>query len=177
MGSWKIMAMREPRSWRMELTSKEARSRGSAFSVSTISPSTWACGGRRRMIANEVTDFPEPDSPTRPSTSPRAMERFRSRTAGRKEDERTAGFSLPGNPMLRLRICRSGGTASWYQPLKQSSFARPDSRGRLSLRGPSIDLESEGGRSLGFLLLLLSCSGFWPEFRWLRFLSTPAAKG
>ena len=32
-------------------------------------------------MASEVIDFPEPDSPTRPSTSPAAMENERSRTA------------------------------------------------------------------------------------------------
>jgi hypothetical protein len=33
------------------------------------------------MIASDVTDFPEPDSPTKPSTSPGAMENERLRTA------------------------------------------------------------------------------------------------
>ena len=36
-------------------------------------PEARACGGSSRMIASEVTDFPEPDSPTSASTSPRAM--------------------------------------------------------------------------------------------------------
>jgi hypothetical protein len=36
------------------------------------------------MMASEVTDFPDPDSPTSPSTSPGAMEKLKSRTAGRK---------------------------------------------------------------------------------------------
>ena len=33
------------------------------------------------MMASAVTDFPEPDSPTSPSTSPAAMENERLRTA------------------------------------------------------------------------------------------------
>lgn len=33
------------------------------------------------MIAREVIDLPEPDSPTSPKTSPEAMEKLRSRTA------------------------------------------------------------------------------------------------
>jgi len=32
-------------------------------------------------MASEVTDFPDPDSPTRPSTSPGAMAKLKSPTA------------------------------------------------------------------------------------------------
>jgi hypothetical protein len=52
------------------------------LSVKRISPDTRAWGGSRRMMANEEIDLPEPDSPTRPRTSPGAMEKLRSRTAG-----------------------------------------------------------------------------------------------
>ena len=38
-----------------------------------ISPETLACNGSKRMIASEVIDFPEPDSPTKPKTSPAAI--------------------------------------------------------------------------------------------------------
>ena len=44
-------------------------------------PLTRACGGSSRNIASDETDFPEPDSPTSPSTSPGAMEKLTSRTA------------------------------------------------------------------------------------------------
>ena len=33
------------------------------------------------MMASEVMDFPEPDSPTKPRTSPGAMEKDKRRTA------------------------------------------------------------------------------------------------
>src|SRR5215467_7602714 len=36
------------------------------------------------MTASEVSDFPEPDSPTSPSTSPGAIEKERSRTAKKR---------------------------------------------------------------------------------------------
>lgn len=51
------------------------------------------------MIASEVTDLPEPDSPTNPSTSPGAMEKVRSRTAGNDED--SDGTAVPGRPAAR----------------------------------------------------------------------------
>ena len=33
------------------------------------------------MIASDVTDFPDPDSPTNPNTPPRGMPKLTSRTA------------------------------------------------------------------------------------------------
>src|SRR5690242_4183565 len=73
------------------------------------------------MIANDVTDLPEPDSPTKPSTSPGAMEKLRSRTAGNDFVETAAmgcpaaraAVSVPctGNSTLRCRMSSSEGTA------------------------------------------------------------------
>jgi hypothetical protein len=48
------------------------------------------------MMAREVTDFPEPDSPTRPRTSPGWMEKDRLRTAARVRAGETF-FSEPGS--------------------------------------------------------------------------------
>ena len=83
------------------------------------------------MIASEVMDFPEPDSPTKPSTSPELMEKLKLRTAAIARAEPfgempvEAGESLPwagrrdaralGNSMVRLLTSRSGGTSVWYQ--------------------------------------------------------------
>ena len=75
-----------------------------------------AWGGSRRMMASEVMDFPEPDSPTRPRTSPGAMEKLRSRTAASEEAEANALGALSaawGKAMLRLWTSRSDCTALW----------------------------------------------------------------
>ena len=46
-----------------------------------MDPLTVALFGRRPMVASAVTDLPDPDSPTMPSTSPGAMEKSMPRTA------------------------------------------------------------------------------------------------
>ena len=45
------------------------------------------------MIAREVTDLPEPDSPTSPSTPPRPIENETSRTAGALESGRSRNWN------------------------------------------------------------------------------------
>ena len=66
-GSWKIIAMRSPRRRRIASSSRVARSMPSNITL----PSTTRPGGSiSRRIDRPVTDLPEPDSPTRPSTSP-----------------------------------------------------------------------------------------------------------
>src|SRR5208337_1858354 len=67
-----------------------------------------AAGGSSPMMASEVTDFPEPDSPTSASTSPGAIE---------NESARTAATALRsargcGNSMVRSRTSSSGRTKS-----------------------------------------------------------------
>ena len=93
------------------------------------------------MIASEVRDFPEPDSPTKPRTSPAAMENERSRTAWSEDvedredaedidvdvgvdvDVETAAlgcpavptaevFSREGNSIFRFRTSSSAPTSS-----------------------------------------------------------------
>ena len=77
-----IIAMLEPRRPRIALSGIVSRSQGGPSpSANRISPETLACGGSSRMTASDVMDFPEPDSPTRPSTLPLAIENERSRTA------------------------------------------------------------------------------------------------
>lgn len=102
--------MRDPRSRRIASSSKAARFCEAPFSAKKISPETSACGGKSRIIASEVKDFPEPDSPTNPRTSPGEIKRLRSRTAGRPTvfPARSAG---PGNAMFRCRICNNEATA------------------------------------------------------------------
>ena len=73
MGSWKIMAMSFPRIRRISASESLVRSRTfPSFPRNKISPPTILPGGEgmSRMIANEVTLFPLPDSPTTARVSP-----------------------------------------------------------------------------------------------------------
>src|SRR5437879_5128789 len=76
--------MRDPRSAR--IFSSGSDNRFSCDSPNLISPSALACGASNRIIASDVTDFPEPDSPTSPSTSPEPIEKLTSRTAWTDRD-------------------------------------------------------------------------------------------
>ncbi len=76
--SWKIMATRPPRT-------SSRRVGGAPISSSPASrtlPVTRALAGSRLRAASQVTDLPEPDSPTRPTASPGATERSMPRRAG-----------------------------------------------------------------------------------------------
>jgi hypothetical protein len=78
-GSWKIMLISLPRTSRISSHGSLSRSRP----LKKTSPATILPGGsgiRRRML-NAVTLFPDPDSPTRPSTSPGRMSRSTPSTA------------------------------------------------------------------------------------------------
>ena len=90
--------------------------------VNKISPVMRACGGRRRMMAREVIDLPEPDSPTRPRTSPAAMVKVRSRTASKawadvcgftSRSDEARPFDLARNSMLSWVTLSRGGTRLW----------------------------------------------------------------
>ena len=71
------------------------------------------------MMASEVMDFPEPDSPTSPRTSPGAMENERLRTAatgaavppGRVDESARPAWDC-GNSMVRSQTSSSGRTKS-----------------------------------------------------------------
>jgi hypothetical protein len=67
-GSWKIIAMLLPRR-RAKLRSS---SPASSWPLSRTEPSTRAVAGSKPITARADADLPEPDSPTIPSTSPRA---------------------------------------------------------------------------------------------------------
>jgi len=47
----------------------------------------FACGGSNCIMAKAVTDFPEPDSPTRPSAAPFFISRLTSSTALIEDEE------------------------------------------------------------------------------------------
>ncbi len=78
-GSWKIIAMSLPRTWRISSSLSPSRSRPSNM----ISPVGISAGGTssRRMIDSDVTLFPQPDSPTMPSVSPGMIEKLTPSTA------------------------------------------------------------------------------------------------
>ena len=71
-GSWKIMEIASPRILRISGSDSSSRSRPSK----TTRPATVRPGGDaiRRRIESDVTLFPQPDSPTIASVSPRATE-------------------------------------------------------------------------------------------------------
>ena len=70
-------------------------------------------------MARDVIDLPEPDSPTRPRTSPGTMEKLRLRTAERVCVETTAGRPAAGadprwagNSIFKFRTSSRGRTIS-----------------------------------------------------------------
>ena len=70
MGSWKIMAMRLPRSRRISA----AETFWISWPSSTILPPASDKGRRRRPITDSaVMLLPQPDSPTSPKASPRPI--------------------------------------------------------------------------------------------------------
>src|SRR5262245_25848575 len=77
-GSWNTMAMRAPRTRRMASSSLSSRSSPSR----RTRPAVMRPGaGTSRMIDSDVTLLPQPDSPTRPSISPRSIEKLMPSTA------------------------------------------------------------------------------------------------
>ncbi len=78
MGSWNTMAMRvarisRRRRWVAPTTSSPSTRIEPALTASTP-------GGSRPMTASDVTDLPEPDSPTTHTVSPACTSRLRLRT-------------------------------------------------------------------------------------------------
>ena len=68
-GSWKIIARSRPRRSRMSFSGSVSRS---VPSNSTVPVTLFPRRGSSRMMASEVTDLPQPDSPTRPTVWPGA---------------------------------------------------------------------------------------------------------
>ena len=115
-GSWKIIAIRLPRT-RRSVASSAPRS---SWPWNRMLPEGWRAGGYGRSwrMDSAVTDFPDPLSPTSPTVSPLAMS---------SETPRTARTSPPGvsNETDRSRIARRGAAA-----ITRSSAGRTR-RGRL----------------------------------------------
>ena len=79
-GSWNTMAMSAPRTWRICALLALARSSGPAWRPrSSMEPlSIWPPPfSTRRISASEVTDLPEPDSPTTASVWPACTSKLR----------------------------------------------------------------------------------------------------
>src|SRR5580704_16389922 len=132
------MATCDPRRFRISSSGRRNTSWAEPFPfVNRISPTTRACGGSKRIKASEVTDFPEPDSPTRPRTSPAARVRLRSRTASRDCAEVEPWV---GNSTVRRRTSSSGGTRHILTGLICLPALRSQVRDRLvhPYRPPSI---------------------------------------
>ena len=101
-GSWKIIAMRRPRTERQASALLPPRS----WPSSRMRPPTCRPGGSiRPMIDRPVIDLPEPDSPTRPSTWPRRTVKETSCTA-RTTPCRVAKW------VLKPCTCRTGAPES-----------------------------------------------------------------
>src|SRR3989442_4966759 len=99
-GSWRIMAMGEPRSCRISfavLASRSSRSKG--ICPPTMRPPG---SGTRRRIDRDVIDWPEPDSPTMPSVSPRRTENVAPSTA----------FTTPRRVWIWVRSSLTSSSAS-----------------------------------------------------------------
>ncbi len=76
-GSWKIIPMCLPRTFDIARSSRARM----LFPPRVTSPVTEAYSGSSPMTAIEVTDFPEPDSPTMPRVLPRCRSKETPRTA------------------------------------------------------------------------------------------------
>ena len=76
-GSWKIMPMRLPRRRRNTASLWPT----SSWPSKRMLPVTSAFSGSRPITAIAVIDLPQPDSPTRPSVSPRFSPKLTSRIA------------------------------------------------------------------------------------------------
>src|SRR5829696_8021274 len=100
-GSWKIIAMSRPRRSRIAFSSSPSRLVPSKLATpSTLLPRL----GSRPMIASDVTDLPQPDSPTRPTVWPGRTSKLMPSTA-------MNGFSpCRVNVTLRSRTDSSGSS-------------------------------------------------------------------
>ena len=79
MGSWKIMEIRLPRSFRISFSGRVKRS----WPSKTMLPPSFrpVAGSTRRMIDRLVTLLPQPDSPTMPNVFPLSREKVTPSTA------------------------------------------------------------------------------------------------
>ena len=106
-GSWKIIDTASPRTARISLSGRSRRLRPSSL----ISPPAMRPGGlgTRRMIDSDVTDLPQPDSPTMPSVSPGASEKLTPSTAANTlpPERNSVRRSLTSRRLIGARTSRS----------------------------------------------------------------------
>src|SRR6476660_3802393 len=110
------MLMRAPRTRRISSSGSASRS----APAKVILPVVRACGGSNRIMARDVADFPDPDSPTSPNVPDSGMEKLTSRTAAtspvcvakltfrcatwRREDTRSSFDSVKEKSVMSLRL-------------------------------------------------------------------------
>ena len=115
-GSWKIIATRRARTLRGGPVGESVGR--STPSSSDLAPVTRATAGSSRRIVRAVIDFPLPDSPTRPTTSPRSIVEAR---------RRRRPATSPASSAARVVTARGArGAASSSLP----AAARPTARRR-----------------------------------------------
>src|SRR5436190_2619764 len=124
-GSWKIIPIRRPRTF--------CRRAPDAPRISSPSkrtePSTWAWRRSTSPISvRNVTLFPEPDSPTTPSVSPRSSWKLTPETA----------LTIPSS--VRKRVCRSVTSRI------ATSGREPDSRIEPRVRDVDEEVEDDHGQ-------------------------------
>ena len=112
-GSWKTIDRSRPR--RSRICGSDSVSR-SVPSISTLPLTRTPRSGSSRMIAIDVTDLPQPDSPTSPTTCPGATSKLTPSTAT------VAGSPLRWNATRRSRTASSGSVVA--APLLRVSSAR-----------------------------------------------------
>ena len=145
-GSWKIMEIRPPRRdrYRAEPGFSRARSRGGSpmgrsGSANRIPPPVmWALPGRMPSTDRAMTDFPEPDSPTRATVPPEGTSNETPRTAC------TVPCSRRRNSTSRSRIERRGGAV----PFEAEPGVRPDAGSGSRISVPAVT-ETGDSRAVG----------------------------
>src|SRR5215471_13070802 len=125
-GSWKIMPISLPRTWRIWLSSTEEISLPSR----TIFPPTmWPPGGRSRMMDSAVIVLPQPDSPTMPRHSPGSTVRLtpsRACTTALRSRISVRRPSSSSRCAIRPRHCAGCGVAGGLPALEPDLDGIPE---------------------------------------------------
>ncbi len=129
-GSWKIIARPLPRIADICLSFLPM----SSWPSNMIDPVTLAFSSRRPMIASDVTDLPEPDSPTMPSVRPGSRSKLTPRTAS----------TVPASEAKLTRRSRTERSASVMPGLLPQTW----DRGRRAGRRPRAPSRRSGASAL-----------------------------
>ncbi len=142
-GSWKIIAMRRARNWRIWAWLALVISKSSSVMLPPCT--SRADFGSSPMAASEVTDLPEPDSPTKQCVSPARIVRSMPSITG-------LACGRPLNPMRRSRTLstsRASEKSLFLNCISQPSrfFMRGSSRSRAVSPRRLIDrMQSDSSR-------------------------------